>query len=99
MHLLILCLQVILIVVMNIVSAAFAIAATVLYSVDLRQRHYKYFCRLPKRRDDSWYYWTTASPARKAEWEKDFQGKLESYTVCEEIRVIMQVIMANFRKI
>ncbi|MCI4391209.1 hypothetical protein PGIGA_G00131410 [Pangasianodon gigas] len=82
---------VVLTVVMNIVSAALAITAIVLYSVDLAQTRY-YLCESPERRQDTYYYWTTASPSKKAEWDEIFQRKLEIYRVCQENQLTMKTI-------
>lgn len=97
-RLLIVCIQVVLTVMMNIVSAALAITTIVLYSVDLVGRQYNYWCHLPDRQEDDRYSWTTASPAKKAEQEEIYQMKLERYRVCQEHKLIMKVItLANFR--
>lgn len=99
MRLLVLCIQVVLTVVMNIVSSALAITAIVLYSVALAQIRYIYECELPKREPDDRYYWTTASPSKKAQLDELFEIKLENYRRCEQNKHLIQVItFANFRK-
>lgn len=97
MCLLISCTQVVLTVMMNIVSTALAVTAIVLYSVDLVHRSYGYMCELPHRGSDSVYAWTTASPAKKAKWEKIYQNRLEIYRACEEDMLVMKVIREKSR--
>ncbi|XP_017308278.1 uncharacterized protein tmem176l.1 [Ictalurus punctatus] len=83
---------VVLTVVMNIVSSALAITAIVLYSVDLAQIRYIYGCELPKREPDDRYYWTTASPSKKAQLDELFEIKLENYRRCEQNKHLIQTI-------
>lgn len=84
---------------MNIVSAALAITAIVLYSVDLAEGRYNYWCNRPEHQKDNLYSWTTATPSKKAEWDKTFEKQLENYRVCEENWYLMKVItFVNFRQ-
>ncbi|XP_053467974.1 uncharacterized protein tmem176l.1 [Ictalurus furcatus] len=83
---------VVLTVVMNIVSGALAITAIVLYSVSLAQIRYIYGCELPKREPEYQYYWTTASPSKKAQLDEIFEIKLENYRRCEQNKRLIQTI-------
>lgn len=93
MYFLILCTQVVLTVVMNIVSTALALTAIVFYAVDIAvSEHHNYWCELPTRQEDGRYFWTTASPAKKAEWEEIFERKMKDYRICQENQLVMKVI-------
>lgn len=94
MHLLLLCMQVVLTVMMNIVSTALAVTSIVLYSVDLAQTPYRYWCRMPKQQEN-YYVWTTASPVKKAKLEEIYQQRLENYRVCVENELMLKVISSN----
>lgn len=91
---LVLCMQIVLTVVMNITSAALAITAIVLYSLELG-RNYYYWCEPPKS-EQHLYSWTTQSTLKR---DEIFEKKRENYRICEESRKLVQVItFANFRQ-
>ncbi|KAF7692038.1 hypothetical protein HF521_011005 [Silurus meridionalis] len=75
---------VVLTVMMNIVSSALAITAIVLYSVHLGENNYWNMCNVPERQNNYRYYWTTASPSKRAEWDAAYELKLKDYTACLE---------------
>ncbi|KAI5092428.1 hypothetical protein C0J45_18059 [Silurus meridionalis] len=75
---------VVLTVMMNIVSSALAITAIVLYSVHLGENNYWNMCNVPERQNNYRYYWTTASPSKRTEWDAVYELKLKDYTACLE---------------
>lgn len=83
--------QVFLTILMNIASAALAITSIVNYSMDLADKRFWDTCNVPKRQDDG-YYWITPSPSKIAILDEDFKKRLETYSVCEENKQIIQVM-------
>ncbi|XP_060756380.1 uncharacterized protein tmem176l.1 [Neoarius graeffei] len=78
---------IVLTVVMNITSAALAITAIVLYSLELG-RNYYYWCEPPKS-EQHLYSWTTQSTLKR---DEIFEKKRENYRICEESRKLVQLL-------